>query len=92
MVASAANTGTIGLGGAGRLDFTGSVADQIIDFESVGGIVEIAEPTEFFGTISNFTAGDRIDLTSIPFDPNGTATLAAGNVLNITEGGNTYKL
>ena len=92
MVASAANTGTIGLGGAGRLDFTGSVADQIIDFESVGGTVEIAEPTEFSGTISNFAAGDRIDLTSIPFDPNGTATLAAGNVLNITEGGNTYKL
>ncbi len=43
-------------------------------------------------TISGFVSGDTFDLTTIAFDSAGTAIVGSGNVLHITEGGNTYNL
>ncbi len=43
-------------------------------------------------TISGFVSGDSVDLANIVFDSAGSAAVAAGNVLQVTEGGTTYSL
>jgi hypothetical protein len=58
----------------------------------VGGGLEIDDTSVFSATIAGFAAGDNINLTSLGFDPNGTANLATGNMLNIVEDGTTYML
>ncbi len=42
--------------------------------------------------ISGFAVGDRIDLAGVTFSSGGGAVLGAGNVLTVTEGGQTYML
>ncbi len=69
--------GTIDLRG-GTVAFTGSVAAQTLDFKS--GTAVIDQPQQFFGAITNFAAGDTIDLAS------GTATSYSykNGVLNLS--------
>jgi autotransporter passenger strand-loop-strand repeat protein/autotransporter-associated beta strand protein len=42
--------------------------------------------------ISGFTAGDTVDLPGVTFSSGASATLGAGNVVTITDGGNSYQL
>jgi hypothetical protein len=87
-VASAPNTGTINVEGTGLLNFTGAVAAQTIAFEGAAGLVKIAQPTEFFGTVTGFAAGNTIDL------PGGIASnpVYSGGVLSLSYLGATVAL
>jgi hypothetical protein len=82
----------------GLLDLaTGAAGSGTIDFDPAagvppGGTLEIDDTTELNATITGFAAGDTIDLTAIPDDPNGSANLVAGNVLDVIENGSTYTL
>jgi autotransporter passenger strand-loop-strand repeat protein len=78
----------------GVLDLrSGAVVSGGITFDSdSGGQLQIAGSAMPSTTISGFIPGDTFDLTSIAFDSAGSATLGSGNVLHITENGNTYNL
>src|SRR5262249_713897 len=67
-------------------------ADETIRFAASGGILKFDNTPHMTGTIAGFEHGDRIVLTDIAFDPNGSVDLVAGNVLEITENGETYAL
>jgi autotransporter passenger strand-loop-strand repeat protein len=69
------------LGGA--IDFAGAGGELVIDAATVPGSAHV---------ISGLAPGDVIDLVFAPFFSGGSATLAAGNELHITEGGKTYTL
>ena len=56
------------------------------------GTLQLNQPSLFTGTIFGFVAGDEIDLPSAAYTGSGTATLATGNKLQISEGGQTYVL
>ncbi|MBN9511575.1 MAG: Hint domain-containing protein, partial [Alphaproteobacteria bacterium] len=55
-----------------------------VRFTDVGGRLLLGDPAAFYGTISNFQQGDLIDLTDLTAD---SATLSAGGLLTVTEGG-----
>ena len=57
-----------------------------------GGKLQIDGASLPANAISGFLPGAVIDLASIRFQNGATATLSAGNVLRITEGGSTYSL
>ncbi len=42
--------------------------------------------------VSGFVAGDTIDLALLPYTSSGTAVLGTGNVLTVTEGGQSFAL
>src|SRR5205085_11310657 len=44
------------------------------------------------GAIANFRPGDSLDLPFKPFSSSGTATLASGNALQISENGSTFTI
>ena len=84
----------------------GSAAAGTIDFANGGGpgfasgsigpataalkVDGVAMPS---AVISGFAPGDTIDLAGVDYDPtSGSATLGAGNVLEVTENGSTYDL
>ena len=81
------NSGTLELGnasaaGAGAIAFaTGANATLQIDAGVTVG-----------NTITGFAAGETIDLAGVAYDAAGGATLVAGNVLDVTENGNSYGL
>ena len=82
----------------GLLDLnSGSSGSGIIDFgplvgDRVGGVLQIDDLYLPDFTITGIAAGDTIDLTADPYDPNGSANLVSGNVLDVTENGSTYTL
>ncbi len=74
--------GSVGAAGSGAIAFgSGTSATLAID--------HTAMPTN---VISGFAIGDVVDLTGVAFDTHGSATLTSGNVLQVSENGNTYDL
>jgi uncharacterized repeat protein (TIGR03803 family) len=57
-----------------------------------GGTLQIDGTTMPAATISGFGTVGTIDLTGVAFDPAGSAVLTSGNVLQISEGGETVAL
>ena len=81
-------------GGTEELE-AGAIARGVITFAGTGGTLAIDAPTSGgmpTNTISGFTPGNTIDLAAGGFDINGSITLQAGNVLQITENSQTYTL
>jgi hypothetical protein len=78
----------IDAGAALQLDSSDSTK---VDFAAVGGTL-ILEQARLSGTIDGFTIGDRIELPKVAFDPSGTATMLAGNTLQVVENTSTYDL
>src|SRR6516225_8243650 len=81
-------------GGTEELE-AGAIARGVITFAGTGGTLAIDAPTSGgmpTNTISGFTPGNTIDLAAVGFDINGSITLQAGNVLQITENSQTYTL
>jgi autotransporter-associated beta strand protein len=79
-----------GAAGSGTITFA---ADAIATLQ----VDNAAFSTETFPkTLSNaiygFVSGDIVDLAGVSYDKNGTATLGPGNVLQIVENNQTYKL
>src|SRR5262249_55698314 len=49
-------------------------------------------PAAFTGVINGFAPGDTIELAGVGFVSGGNATLLAGNMLQVVDGGNTYNI
>lgn len=93
------DSGQISINGS-YLELAGSDSNNISFGNAPNGVLAIDEPSEFTGTISGFAAndatsgsvGDAIDFQSIAYDSTGSVALLSGNVLAITEDGETYDL
>lgn len=72
---------TSGMAGSGSLDFAGS-----------GGLLLVSGTTMPANTLTGFAPGDTIDLRNVAGGAAGSATLGAGNLLTVTEGGQSYQL
>jgi autotransporter passenger strand-loop-strand repeat protein len=68
----------------------GGSATGAITFGAAGGTLGIDSTTMPSAVISGFTPAGTIDFAGLGFDNAGTATLAAGNILQIAENGSTY--
>ncbi len=80
-------------GGTLELQKPGSAGGGGIAFLNGGAeTLRIDGTTMPTNTIYGLTTNDTIDLANVAFVSGATATVAAGNVLKITEGGNTYNL
>ncbi|HEY0909861.1 MAG TPA: Hint domain-containing protein, partial [Bradyrhizobium sp.] len=92
-VASLSGTGTVSLDGGSTLAVQGAVsAGQDIVFTGSGGHLDLATPSDFGGTISGFTNGDIIDLTSVADVAGSSADMdTTTNVLTVTEGDTSYQ-
>jgi len=56
-------TGTLQIDAGATLDLAGIIgAGQTANFSSTSGTLKLEQPSNFFGTIGNFTGGDVIDL------------------------------
>ncbi len=85
-------TGTAFVETGAKLAFGASVAaGQAVNLVGTGEL-DLATPAAFAGTIDGISATDTVDLTTVGFDSTGHANLLAGNVLQVTENGNTYNL
>jgi len=71
---------------------SGAVVDGGIVFSGSGGTLEIDGTAMPINVISGLAVGDIIDLPNVAFSNGGSATLEAGNILKIVEGGKTYEL
>ena len=74
--------GNAGAAGTGAITF-GAGATATLELDSGIAITN---------TVAGFAAGDTIDLAGLAFSASGGATLGAGNVLSITEGGTTEQI
>ena len=70
----------------------GGVTSGAITFAGATGSLQIDGTTMPDNTISGFVPGDTFYLSGVPFDAGGSADLLAGNLLQITEGGQEYDL
>lgn len=98
---SVGNAGTLEIGATGTLSLAlGAGTGQSVDFLSGTGLLGLASPTSFNGTISGFATGDKIDLlntleTSYTYAnniltvKNATTTVAA---LHFTGTSNSFSL
>ncbi len=75
-----------------ELGATGAAGSATIEFTGHAGTLQIDGTSMPCNAILGFESGDLIDLAGIGLDPAGTALLAAGNVLQITEAGHLYQL
>jgi hypothetical protein len=83
---SVGGAGALQIGATGTLSLAlGAGAGQTVDFLAGTGLLDLAQPTNFSGTISGFAAGDRIDLLNTPE----TSYLYANNLLTVKNGSNT---
>ncbi len=90
---SLVNDGAIGIGAGAELVFAGAVSGAgTIDFAGLGGTLEIDGATMPSNTITGVDPGDIFELPDVPFDVSGSANLGPGNVLHITQNGNTLDL
>ena len=82
--------------GDGALADFASAADSagLITFDATttGGTLELDDTSTLASIIMGFAPGDMIDLTAFEYDPNGSAAVLPGNVLELTENGSTYDL
>jgi hypothetical protein len=77
----------------GTLDVqSGGIVSGSVTFSGTGGTYEIEDSGIPGAVVSGFVSGDRFALSGIGFDPSGHADLTAGNVLVISENGNTYEI
>ena len=88
MAASGGTSGLATIGAGGGLVLDGALAgSQGIDFTAASGVLALADPGQFFGTIEGFASGDVIDLTTAGFTP-GADTLTYGNhMLSLSDAG-----
>ncbi len=70
----------------------GSVVSGAISFGTGAGTLRIDDTTMPGNVISGFAPGDTIDLAGVTSSGGGSAVLTAGNVLVVSEGGNSYDL
>jgi T5SS/PEP-CTERM-associated repeat protein len=83
------NTVSLTIWSGSTLELGGS--DTIaVDFTPGAGTLKLDQPRSFTGQIDGFAAGDKIDLTDVGYSSGGTVQLTTGNVLNVSEGGNSY--
>jgi hypothetical protein len=74
-------------------EFSGAISSgQTVAFTGASATLKIDTATQFTGGIDGFQAGEKVDLTDVAFSAAGTATLGAGNVLQVAENGQTYSL
>ena len=78
---------------------SGGVASGSIAFSGTGGMLQIdgtdlpvATTPLVAAVVSGFASNDTIDLTGIAYDATGSTTVGAGNVLTISEDGQSYAL
>ena len=85
-------TGLIISGGLAELGSGGSLGSGPVTFAGADGTLLLADTAMPANVISGFAPGDRFDLAVVPFVSGGSATLLAGNVLQVVESGATYDL
>jgi len=68
----------------------GAIVSGSLSFAGSGGTLQIGGTTMPGSTISGLAPGDTIDLTNVGFSSAGSAVLASGNILHITENGHVY--
>ena len=64
------------------LDFGNSVAGGTVDFGASAGTLQLDQPASFGASISNFGAGDTVDLTSIGYSPTAYAVWTQTSTTN----------
>jgi autotransporter passenger strand-loop-strand repeat protein len=69
--------------------YAGGITSGAITFAGPGTL-ELDGGSTPGAIVSGFVQGDTIDLPLLPFTSSGAATLTSGNVLAITEGGQTF--
>jgi autotransporter passenger strand-loop-strand repeat protein len=92
VVASGGTTSNTTIDGGTLVLSAGAVASGSITFGTAGGELQTFGKTMPKATISGLAAGDTIDLADVKFKAGGSATVGAGNVATITEGGHSYAL
>src|SRR6185437_6882216 len=70
----------------------GSIANGGIAFAGSGGLLKIDSASMPTATISGIAVGDQIDLAGVTFVSGASATLQAGDILNVTDNGVSYDL
>jgi hypothetical protein len=83
--------------GSGTFDLLTNASATFASTVAAGETIHFSDPATlivgnapgFAATVAAFGAGDTIDLSNVGYDTNGTATLHAGDVLAVTENGNT---
>ncbi len=91
--ASLTGTGAVTLAAASTLAVTGAVAaGETVTLLGTGDMLDLAAATTVAGTIAGFIATDVIDLTAYAHAAADTATLLAGNVLQIAGSSGTIAL
>jgi autotransporter passenger strand-loop-strand repeat protein len=83
------------ISGGGRLELTsaGAAVGRPIDLADINTILRIDGTTMPADVISGFVPGERwIDLTALSFSATSSVQIAAGNVLQVNNGGTVYDL
>jgi Hint domain len=60
-----------------------------VTFSGTGGLLQFDQNLGNAGTVTGFSAGDTLLFSGLTYASSITATLAAGNILNLIEGGTT---
>ena len=85
-------TGTFTVSSGSTLQFDSSVASGQTVTNKGGDEIALKLAPQFKGTIDGQANSNSIELTAIRYDANGSANLATGNLLKVTENGATYSL
>jgi hypothetical protein len=85
-------SGSITISNSATLDIlTSNLVTSAIGFGNGGGVLDLGNPNEYFGTIGGFATGDVVELQGFSFlglDPNHPLTVN-GNVVTILEANGT---
>src|SRR5262249_20244266 len=92
--ASLSGTGTVTIDAGSTLAVQGAVSSgQDIVFAGSGAELDLATPSAYSGTLTGFTSGDIIDLTSVVDVADSHVDMDySTNLLTISEGGATYQI
>jgi fibronectin-binding autotransporter adhesin len=76
--------GSITISNSATLDIlTSNLVTNTITFGGGGGVLDLGNPTEFFGTIAGFATGNEVELQGFSFI--GTTDSVSGNIVTINE-------